>query len=495
MKETALSDTLARTIIKNTLFVTLGSVALKLLNFAFSIYVVRRLGDDRFGQYSIVLAFTGLFSIFAELGMTQFAMREIAQDRSKTGSLLGNLMALRLVLALVAIIGITLGAAAVGYPDELVLGIFLHTIGYLLSAIAVPMETVLNANERLDYVTAQLVLGQLTFVVLGALFLLSGLGYVWLIVAGLVSILPQIGLNAWVVHRHRLMSFRVHIDPRLWFQLMRSGLPFGVISLALTIAFSIDTVMLSMFQPDYVVGWYNVAYHLVRSISLFLGGFSVAIIPTLSKTYVDNVSEVEQWYHRSVKVIILLTLPIAVGGALVAFPLIRFLYTDDFLPSALALQILIWDLPLLMFTGFCGNITTVIRQEKAAARIYTLNALANILLNLYTIPRYGLVGAALVTVITDLVGALQFHFLLRRRLHQPDMTFVLARIIIAALLMGGLVWQLNGLHMFVQIALGGLVYLGLVVLFRLLDESEWSLIQRVLHRAVHFYRPKGLTHG
>ncbi|HHX64515.1 MAG TPA: oligosaccharide flippase family protein, partial [Chloroflexi bacterium] len=66
-----------RIILKNAISLTMAEIAIKVLTFAFNVYVVRRLGDDRFGQYSIVLAFTGLFSILLELGMTQYVMREI----------------------------------------------------------------------------------------------------------------------------------------------------------------------------------------------------------------------------------------------------------------------------------------------------------------------------------------------------------------------------------------------------------------------------------
>jgi len=471
-----------RIIIKNTAFVTLGSIVLKALTFLFNVYVVRRLGDDRFGQYSIVLAFAGLFSIFAELGMTQYVMREIAQDRSKTQALFWNLVALRFLLAILGIIGITVGAVVVGYAPDLVLGIFIHTCSFLLSAFLAPLITVLTANERLDYVTGLTILGQLIFVLFGAIFLLSGWGLISLIVASLIGFPLQIGLAIWAIRRHHMASLSIQIEPRTWPHLIRSGLPFGIISLTLTIAFSIDTVMLSMYQPEHAVGWYNVAYNLVFSLMFFFRGFKEAIVPSLSRTYVNDPAHVERWYHRSVKFIMMSSVPIAVGGMLIAFPLIRFLYTDDFLPSAPALQILIWDVPLIMFTSFCGNMTTIISEERAAARIYSINAAANVILNLYAIPRFGLVGASLVTVVTDLIGALQFHFLLRRKLHLPDMTWVFLRILIASVLMGVGVRLAGNLNLFLLIGLGAVVYGGLVLGLRLIDDTEWTMILRLLRR-------------
>ena len=106
-----------RVILRNTLFITLGGVILKILNFAYGVYVVRRLGDSQFGEYNIILAWVGLFSIFAELGVTQYAMREIARDHQRAESLFWNLMAMRAVLvALVSASSLRAFLSASAFP-------------------------------------------------------------------------------------------------------------------------------------------------------------------------------------------------------------------------------------------------------------------------------------------------------------------------------------------------------------------------------------------
>jgi O-antigen/teichoic acid export membrane protein len=471
-------SSLGSTIAKNTVFVTIGNLALKLLNFLFAVYVVRSLGDARFGQYSIVLAFVGLFQIFAELGVSQYVRREIARDPTKTQAYVWNLMIIRLILALIGIVAITMGARALGYAPELVLGIFIYTCGFLLSAIDMPLDTVLWANERMDYLTIMNVAAQITFIIFGALFLFSGLGFIWLIIASLISIVPRILIGAWAIVKHRLLKFRLEVDPHLWSGLIRAGIPFGLISLALTIDYSVDTLMLERFVSDNEVGWYNVSYSLTRSLLFFFSGFSVAMVPSLSRTYVQDRASVESWYYRSVKFIILSSLPLALGGMLVAYPLISFLYTDDFLPSAMALRIIIWDVPFLMFASYCGNMTTVVAEEKSAARVYIVSAIANVVLNLIAIPRFGFLGASAVTVATDIVISIQFYILLKGKLNLPDMKPLLARVMVATALMGGVVWSARELHLFVQVFVGTAAYGLLVYLFRLLDEDEKTMIKR-----------------
>ena len=491
------SRNLGRIVFKNTFFITAGTLALKILDFVFTIYVVRRLGDNRLGQYAVVLAFVGLFQIFAELGMSQYVMREIARDRSKTKSLIWNLVVLRLILSILALGWIVLLGMAFGFNQMMVLGIFIYTSTFILAAFQDPIQTVLTSNERFDYVTAMTVVKQIFFVILGAIFLFGGLGFIWLIIANWISLLPPTILGIWAVKRLRLIDFKIHITPRVWPELLRSGLPFGMISLTLMISFSIDTVMLKMFKADNVVGWYTAAYRLIFALNFLTRGFKEAIVPSLAHTYIRDPHQVERWYYRTVKVIMMLSSPIAVGGMLIAYPLIRVLYTEAFLPSAIALQILIWDSPLLMFSAFCGNITTVIGEERSAARIYSINALANIILNAIFIPLFGYIGASVVTVITDLIGTLQFYSLLRKKLNLPDITSILSRVILAATLMGLCVWAIGFLTrhltdimvLIVSIGTGVIVYLSLVLALRLLDQTELELIRKLSVKIGSVLRP------
>ena len=342
-----------------------------------------------------------------------------------------------------------------------------------------PLYTVLSGHERLDYATVFDTIGRLLFMAVGGAFMLSGKSYIWLIVASLVEMPIEILLVALLIRRQRLVSLRPRIDPRLWWPMVRAGLPFGIITLMLQISFSIDTVMLSMHWPDQVVGWYNVSYGLVRSMLFFFSGFSFAIIPSLSRTYVRDPEAVKRWYYHSVRVITFSSLPAAVGAALVARPLILFLYGAQFAPSVPIFGAIVWDLPLLMFCSFCGNMTTVVGEEHAAARIYGINAAANIVLNAIFIPHYGAMAAAVITVVTDLVGSIQFYVLLRHKLDLPDIRLLLLRVAAASGLMGAVVFLSRGLPLAAVIALGVVVYLALAVALKIVGEPERDVATRL----------------
>ena len=208
------------------------------------------------------------------------------------------------------------------------------------------------------------------------------------------------------------------------------------------------------------------------------------MVPTLARAYLNDVVLVQAWYFRSVKVILVLGLPIAAGGSLVALPLIIFLYGEQYLPAVLAFQIIVWDVPLLLFTSFCGNMTTVVGAERSAARILFIAAITNIVLNLLLIPMFSLYGAAAATLITDLVAAIQFYFVLGRRLKLPNMTSIALRVAAATGVMSVVVVLMlrTDLLFLFAIAAGGLSYAGMVLALRILDEQELGLLRRLVRK-------------
>lgn len=463
------------TIIKNAGLVILGLVALKVVGFLYNVFVVRRLGDDRMGQYATVLAFVGIFQIFAELGVTQHVMREIARDRSKVSRYFWNLVAIRLALALVSLVTIPFLAARFGYSGDVFIGIGIYTTSFLLSAVGVPLSTVLTAFEKLGHVTLLDVITQVVVISLGTAFLFGGLGFIWLIIGNLISLMVHILLAIIFIRRVGISGFNFHIEPLTWLPLIRAGLPFGIISLMLSLAYSIDTVILSKFVSPAEVGWYGVAYNLVFSLMLFMNGFKAAIVPTLSRVYTKDMDQVKRWYRWSMRFLWLFSLPVAVGGFVLSYSLITWLYTTEFLPSGLAFQILVWDFPFVVVAAFAGNMTTITNEERSAARIYSVNTCLNVILNLILIPRFGLIGAALVTVLTDAVSAAQFLILFWRKLGEPFLSFhQFSGTVMAAFLMGWIIWPIRKMPLFFVIFIGALAYLLLALFFNVLGKEDFQ---------------------
>lgn len=474
-----------RAVARNSTVGFIGFFVLKGLSFAYGVAIVRQLGEVDFGRYSTVAALIAVSTIFAELGTGAFASRSIALDRSGASRLIGNLIAIRVVLSTVTLVLNVTVAALIGFDNELVGWVTLSSLAFFLYAIHGPCLSVLRGYERLDYTTSFTVIQQVVLIVTGGALLWLGWGVTGVIVAGSLSVAVTAGL-AWRSAR-RIANLAPSIDVSIWPRLLMAGLPFAVTIFATSISFRMDTLILSWWRPDAEIGWYNVGYGLALSLVQVFTSLTVSFIPTLSRLRLVDRTVVDSFVARVLELAWVGTLPLAVVVSIFAEALVTLVYGDRFAPVASLLQIVIWVVPVLTLTSLLGNFTTVLHLEHSAARINTVNAALNVGLNVVLIPTYGVLAAATMTVITEVVCLAQYAMLLRGQLRWSSLAASVLGPPIGSLLLAGILLTWRDLTPLVSLPLGGLAYLvtviGAAVLLVPAYRSQLGQLPRLVARA------------
>src|SRR3989344_2863425 len=93
-----------KTIAKNTGWLMIADIISRGLSFFLIIAIARYLGDSGLGKYSFVFAYVGLFSMFSDLGLSYFMVREVSRHKEKIQDYFGNILSLKLILGLLVII-------------------------------------------------------------------------------------------------------------------------------------------------------------------------------------------------------------------------------------------------------------------------------------------------------------------------------------------------------------------------------------------------------
>ncbi len=471
-----------RVILRNTIFGLGAQITLRGLAFIFNIFIVNRLGDAGFGQYSVVLAWTGIFAFIGDMGIAQYMGREIARDRQKSLKLFWDVAALRLILAVVAIAITVVGAMWRGYSGELLLAIGILCSSYFIQAFLTPLMAIIGGYERLDVLSLLTVLGQVIFYVVATIFLILRPDFIWLVIASMVNLPVLTAICVVYVIRNNMRPPQMKLHTAEWLPLLRLGLPFALIQVSLTFAFRFDTIILERYFSDELVGWYNAAYTLTRSLLILTSAFTTALVPTMAREYALDPETIRPWYFRSVRFIMLIGLPLAAGGTVLADKIILRLYGASFTEAILAFAILIWDTPLLMYTAICGNFTTAMKQESKAAWVYGSEGVFNVVMNLILIPRYGILAASVVTVATELVGTIMFYRIFRAELGPGLGLSTMLRMTLSVLLMSVAVYYLRPVNIFILVVLGGVIYVALIWLTRTLNGEDLALIGGVVQK-------------
>lgn len=469
-------------IAKNTSLLFAGDVVSSLLGLLLVVYIARHLGDVGFGKYSFVLAFTLLFSFIADLGLYYFSIREIARNRRLAGEYLTNISLIKAVLSVVTITLIVVIINLMDYPQDITTAVYIAGATVVFTSFTHFFWSIFRAFERMEFEAITKIAERVLVIGVALTVLLQGYGLVELLSAILGAHILATLLTFTIVVR-KFARPKLAFDLALCKRMLKTSLPFALAVVSSVFYTRIDTVMLSIWKGDAVVGWYNAAYQLIWGLQFIPMAFTGSVYPILSKYFASSENSLRLAYEKSFKLLTVLAIPLGIGITLLAPEIIHVLYGEAFTPSVTALQILIWVGCPTFVTMIVGYTLFSMDKQIVDMKFTGIGALMNVVLNLLLIPRFSYIGAGVASVVCRLfVLGFEFNYL-QRNLHKINLFRMLWKPSLAAVIMGVMIY---GSSMVIDGSVVGLVaiiigaiiaYAMLLYLFKVFDENELKLFK------------------
>jgi O-antigen/teichoic acid export membrane protein len=239
--------------------------------------------------------------------------------------------------------------------------------------------------------------------------------------------------------------------------------------------------ILSPTWGDAAVGFYNAAYKYIDGINIIPQYFTLALFPMMSRFAADSRDSLARAYILSLRLLLMLALPLAVGTPFVARELILFLAGERFLPdSMIVLQLLIWFLPFSFINQVTQYVLIAINQQRHLTRAFVIGVLFNLITNLIFIPFYGYRAAAVTTIFSEWVLLIPFYLLIRKNLCTVPWFDVVWRPTVAAAVMGGALWLIGDVNFLATVAVAGVTYLAALALVGGLKQPDMSIVWRAV---------------
>lgn len=464
------NTTVKQTILKNTAWLSVGTVANKLLALALLIYAARILGAQGYGQFTFALAFVSLLMIFSNLGLSPIITREFAREKENRDEFY-SLVSLKILLTFgtfILITGISLFLIEAAEIRSLILllGLF-----FLMNSLIGIAYAFFHAWQKMEY-EAWFEMIQMVFMVGLGIFVLSqfpspqNLSYAYIVAAA-------ISLVAALVFFHRkIFALRLKWDTAVWKKYLKMSWPLALIGLFGMVYTSIDSVMLGYWNMFEEAGWYNAAQKIVLAGLVPMGLIGASFYPALSKFSKESKEKLQRVWDYELEIMIGLAVPLVVGGIVLAPSIISSFYPLGFTPSILAFQILIASAGLIFLYRPFYDAMIVLNHERKIFWITMAGAAINVVLNLILIPKYSLYGAASATVVTYLLVLLLIVAFMKKFtfIHFPILRIFLTLCI--SLFGAGLMYVgikqllVYNLHVFFLILVGAAVYGASFLLIR-----------------------------
>ena len=455
---------------------------------AWTLVVPRRLGASQMGVFTLSLAATGVLLLFVGLGLRPFLVREIAADRSRGPKLLGTAIVLRAALCLPALAAVVLFARLGRLDTDQSIAVLLGWAVCLCYVGSEPILAAFQAIERMRVIVYSTILTSTVFNLGGIALVMFGVRADGLLLAGTVITVVTTALT--FVWARGTFSIDLRVTPKDVWRLLVESLPYWSSAAFFTLYLWIDSLMLSLMTPSYVLGWYGLPTRLFGTLMVVPVILSMAWLPQLVRAFQRGRATLYRTARPGIELVLVLGLPICVGAIIVGRPIVLGLFGSGFAGSVPVLMLLAVCVPLMYLNIMANQVMIAAGRQAIWTRVMALACVVNPVANLFLIPYYqrthgnGAIGAAIAMVITEAVLATVSVALVRQAFDLHSV-IRLAKALVATGVMAGVVFVTSRggfVSSILATAAGVVAFVAASAVLRVLTPEERQMLQGLLTR-------------
>lgn len=406
-----------------------------LLSLAALALITRYLGSYGFGYYTTAITFVTFFSIAGDLGLTLVTTQLISRTGANQARLLSNLFTFRLVSAAAILVLAPIAALFSPYDTAIREGIAITSIAFFFVLLNQIFTSLFQKELRADKMAYAEIISRVLMFIVTALAALLNWG-----MSGILWAMASANIVSFLLHYYYSRAYviiRLAFDKAVWLDIMHRSWPF-VLTIVLNLVYlKTDILLLSFLKSPVEVGLYGAAYKVVDvlvTIPFMLGG---TVLPILAKRWqAKEKIEYQRAWTKIFNAISVLVWPIVVGGFVLASPIMVLVAGEDFVLSGGILKILILAVGGVFFSAFFSYTMISFGEQRRLVGAYLFTAVSSLLFYFILIPRYSYIGAAWITVYSEIAMCFFAWFLVQRYWKLKADLAIFFKAGVAALIMG-----------------------------------------------------------
>lgn len=398
--------------IRRNYFFSVLSISSRLIANVIVFWIIARYyGPIVFGQFAFAQTLATIFIIFADFGFDVLLTNEVARNREKAINYFQQFFTLKVIFTLISIVLMWVFAILNHLTDYSKALVFVFSLYMAFTALTNFLFALYKGFERLEYETKVslitnillllsvviLVIFQIEIIYIAFTFVLSriigfiiGVKYSFLILKN-ISFRPS--LPNFRDEKNKIFVYGFHlVFSYLFFQL--------------------DTILLAIWKGEYEIGIYQSVFKIIMIFLVLPEIFVNTLLPALSRLNIESITKWTKIGYLMNKVLFIVIIPISICIFVFAENIIDLIYGiqnyNDAVPILRVFAIILFV--RFNMETYALMLTTANRQH---VRMYSVifASIFNVVLNCYAIPNYGVFGAAIVSLITNvLVGTIYISF-------------------------------------------------------------------------------------
>ncbi|MFA7245186.1 MAG: flippase [Candidatus Magasanikbacteria bacterium] len=462
---------LVKQVAHNTFFQMAGKIISTVLGLVAIAMMTRYLGVEKFGWYITTISFLSVIGILIDFGMTPLTAQMLSENKQEQEKIFNNLITFRFFSALFFLTIAPLTSLLLPYPSIVKVAIFFTAISFFSIALNQVFIGFLQEKLKMQIQALGEIIGRVILVlglVIGIYYQSNFLNIMFIII--LASLAYTLTLYLYI---NKINKIKFEFDKIIWRQIIIKMWPIAIAIIFNVIYLKGDILILSYFASQAEVSIYGAAYRVIDIVVQTAMMIMGIMLPLLAASWAqNNKEEFQKRYQMSVNSMMLVAIPMFTGLFLLSHEIMILVAGNKFFLSGDALQILSLAVFGVFWAGIFGHLAVAVNLQKKVLWVYITNAFLTLIGYMIFIPKYGMYGAAWMTVFSEWYAAIMLTLVAQKNIKEKLNFVFLIKVILSSAVMGlAIIWWKN-LPIIILIILAALVYFVMILVSKAISKEQ-----------------------
>lgn len=419
--------------------------------------MTRALGKTGYGEFTTAMTFLSIFGVIVEFGLTLTLVQMIAGDGAREKQIVRSMLGFRMTSGLFFYMLAPVIILAFAFPGDINKAVALGAIGFYFMSSAGMLIGVFQKHLKMLRFTITELINRVVLLSSVGLFAYLGLGVIAMM--GAVAVTNVVWFIAVIWFAKPIVSIKPEFDLGIWKDGVSRSWPIAISTTANLIYLKGDIVILALFRDQAEVGLYGLAYKFLDVLTALPVMFMGLMLPVLGGLWMKkNYQDFKKYLQHGFDTFAIIAIPVAFGAQVIADGLAVFIGGPDFEGSGAVLKILTIATLGVFFGALYGHAIVAVNKQRIMVWGYIVTAAITIAGYFIFIPRFGMFGAAWMTLFSEiLITLLTFFVVYKTAKAWPKLTTAF-KAIVASLVMYLVLSIIPENHVLIDLVLGGFIY-------------------------------------
>ncbi len=473
-----------RRLFKNTLVLMLSNVLQPVMGFYLIVVISDLMGAEGLGEYNTIFNYLLIFQVSAAFGLRNLLTRDLAQDKDKTAAYLinGSVIALTSSCASALLMGFCVWL--ISDDPVIISGTWIAALSLIATGVGDVYEGAIRGFEHIAQIGYAWIAENFARVLICLWLIFNDYGIIPLVWTYVALRFLKVLYYGWYVNSH-LEKLAQKIDWSFMWQLIGKAKVFAFTVFAVTIYWRADVIMLESMLSERDAGFYSAAYRFLAIAIILVDSFVNSLFPVLANLHTDDEDSFQVACRKSLRLLVTAVTPFALLVSLYAGEIIHFVFPAEFEVSVPVLRLIIWTIVPYSISQIFAYALVAAKKQHIDLLVNVLAMLANVILNWFLIPRWGVMGATSATFISIFIYVgIQVPFVFQKTIIIPtgEIHRRLHKIILPLLAIFAIYYSTSHFSWLVMTPIAFLLYVVSLFIFGGINKGDRALLKRILKR-------------